>query len=157
MTCGFYKKAKCAECGKKFMRTNDHVYKREDHGMKWYCSYTCFRVKAKEYERKEREKFEQSLHMLDRRAEREKEYVKRRKEVKAAGKDERVICRSLEDARVRLEEAGKKIRYYGEKYLAAEPGTYERAQARRNMTRWERKRKYLREEVAHFEKKEMEV
>ena len=156
MTCAPYKKAKCAQCGKRFMRTTDHVYKREDNGQKWYCSYKCFRVKAKEDEQKEKEKFERALHMLDRKEEKYREYLQRKKEGKSAGKDERVICRTLADAQKRLEDAEEKIRFYGHAYLAAEAGSYERTQARKNMTRWERKRKYLREEVEYFEEQEAE-
>lgn len=56
-----YTESKCALCGKKFLRTGEHVYRREEHGTKWYCSYTCFRVKAREDEAKAREKIERSM------------------------------------------------------------------------------------------------
>lgn len=151
-----YAESKCALCGKTFLRTGEHVYRREDRGTKWYCSYTCFRVKAREDEAKAREKFERSVQAIYSREKREAEYRERKKASKAS-KDEQVICKSLADAQVKLEEAEQKIKLYGNMYLEAEPGTHEQTQARRNLTRWERKRKYLREEVKHFEKKEQEA
>lgn len=149
-----YIESKCALCGKMFLRTSQHVYRREQgsRGLV-YCSYTCFRVKQREDEAKEREKFERSVQAIYNRKKREAAYRERKK----ACKDERVICKSLADAQVKLEEAEQKIKLYGNMYLEAEPGTHERTQARRNLTRWERKHKYLREEVEHFEKEEQEA
>lgn len=156
MTCAPYKKAKCAQCGKKFMRTNDHAYKREDNGMKWYCSYTCFRVKAREEEKRERERAEKAAKMHDSLEKLEREYQRRKREIKSASQDERVICRSLTDAQTKLEEAEVKIRHYEHAYVAAAQGTYEKMQAQRNLARWRRKCKYLREEVEYFEEQEAE-
>lgn len=156
MTCAPHKKAKCAQCGKKFMRTNDHVYKREDHGTRWYCSYTCFRVKAREEEQRERERLEKAEQMHERLEKLEAEYQRRKREIKGSGKEERVVCRSLTDAQTKLEDAELKIKQYEQAYTAAAQGTYEKMQAQRNLARWRRKRKYLWEEVTYFWENEEE-
>lgn len=148
---------RCAHCGKVFLCTSEHVYQRKEGNVTlWYCSYTCWRVKQKEDEARAKEEFERSLVMLERKAQRDGEYAARKREKEKSGNYEQVICKTLAEAKTRLEEAEQKILEYGTVYIKAEPGSYDRTLARRNMRRWERKRKYLREEIEYFEQKERE-
>lgn len=159
------KEKKCAQCGKPFLCTGEHVYKREDNGTKWYCSYTCWRVKQREDEARAREKFEQECLAYERKAERDRAYMAAHMAEKRASngkkrkacKDECVKVRTLDDALIRLEEAYKKIDHYTFLWLNAEPATNERYQYRRYITRWERKLAYLRDKVAEFERIEQEA
>lgn len=45
----------CAECGKKFKRTDEHIYVRYvNYRESVYCSYTCYRVYARQQEAKKK-------------------------------------------------------------------------------------------------------
>lgn len=45
--------AKCKECKKTFYKTYEWIYKRELNGRwLWYCSWTCYRKKAKMFDKK---------------------------------------------------------------------------------------------------------
>lgn len=146
--------SECAQCGKAFLHTGEHVYKRTVGGRQlMYCSYTCFRVKAKEDEKKERERFERECEMLDRKREREEKY----RELRKLTRGEQIVIRSKVDAEVRLEDAKKKITHYGNAYLRAEPRSAERAAARKGLTRWERKLAYIKTALADYEKQEQEA
>ena len=146
--------SKCAHCGKVFLHTGDHAYKRKEGTQRLlYCSYTCFRVKAREDEEKERERFKRECEMLDRKREREEKY----RELRKLTRGEQIVIRSKADAEVRLEDAKKKITHYGNAYLRAEPGSAERAAARKGLTRWERKLAYIKTALADYEKQEQEA
>lgn len=146
--------SKCAQCGKEFLHTGAHVYRRmEGSRQLMYCSYTCFRVKAREEEEKERERFKRECEMLAQEKDREERYSELRKLTRG----EKIIIRSKADAEVRLEDAKKKIVHYRNAYLRAAPRSAERAAARKGMTRWERKLAYIKNTLADYEKQEQEA
>lgn len=133
-----YTESKCALCGKKFLRTGEHVYRREDRGTKWYCSYTCFRVKAREDEAKAREKIERQMTSDIRREEQLRNRDKRRWGYKCGKNWEYVTFECEEDAKAYAEHAQKKIELYTQDLHAAEPGTGAQEAAKRNLARWRR-------------------
>lgn len=136
--------SKCAQCGKTFLHTGDHVYKDKSGGrQRMYCCYTCFRVRAREAEKKAREKFERAATSDQRRAQQLRDQKFRRRERKnwgyKCGKNwEYVIFESEDAAREYAAHAQKKIEQYEKSYRESEPGTSEREAAQRNLSRWKR-------------------
>lgn len=58
--CGI-RECTCAECGKNFVAYAEHKYRRSPnskHGVRLYCSYTCYRVEERRMEADFREKAE---------------------------------------------------------------------------------------------------
>ena len=86
-TCHIYI-GKCSECKGRFSYTKYHRYVRKD-GKKdlIYCSYTCFRKRAKEFEAKEREKFEKKCKQVELHDARKLEYLNRRRMLKRMGEE----------------------------------------------------------------------
>ena len=131
--------SKCAQCGKAFLHTGEHVYKRTVGGRQlMYCSYTCFRVKAKEDERKAREKFERSATSDQRREAQFKSRDRRNWGYKYGKNWEYVIFDSEDAAREYAVHAQKKIELYEHNFRVSEPGTDAWAAAQRNLARWKR-------------------
>lgn len=136
--------SECAHCGKAFLHTGDHAYRRkEGNRLLLYCSYTCFRVKAKEDERKARERFEQLATSDQRREQQLKNRDSRRWGYRIGKNWEYVAFESEEAAKEYAEHAQKKIELYEQEYQTSEPGTDERAAAQRNLARWKRIKKNI--------------
>lgn len=140
-TCHIYI-GKCSECRGRFSYTKYHRYVRQD-GKKQliYCSYTCFRKRAKEFEAKEREKFDKKCKQVELRDARSIEYLNRRRALKRMGEE---YC-SLEALEEQIAYTKGKIDEYGRKFLESEPGSADRYYARRNLARWEKELIRLRE------------
>lgn len=139
----------CAECKKRFGRTRHHRYVRTKGDRKlWYCSYTCYRVKAREDEERDKEAFRRECEFLDRRARCNAEYRKRAAEHRAKNIPlEYPILATKEDALKYIEHAKEKLDYYGKQWLASEPGTADRERNYKLLKSWERKIKFAREQA----------
>lgn len=128
---------RCAECGKVFMRSSEHAYKRivRDR-QRMYCSWTCYRVEGRKKEAQEREAFERSCSVTERKKETDKAYRKR----KQACTVEAGLFKSPADAQARVEKANQKIKHYSAAFLNAPKGSTAQRSARRLLKRWEHER-----------------
>ena len=136
--------SQCAHCGKVFMHTDEHAYRRKEGNLlRLYCSYNCYRKKAKEDERKAREKFERSATSDQRREAQLKKRDSRRWGYRCGKNWEYVVFENEEAAKEYAEHAQKKIELYEQAYLTSEAGTDERAAAQRNIARWKRIKKNI--------------
>lgn len=144
---------KCAECKKRFTYTKFHRYARKgkDGRTKLYCSYHCYRVKAAEYEAKEREAFEKECQREEERRLRAEAYYKAMSEAGRTTDDIPVII-DLKNAQKYSAHVDEKIALYSKAWLSAEPGTAARERARKSLTRWEKKYKAIRERIEELKK-----
>ena len=138
----------CAQCKKRFGHTVQHMYTRTEAGKKlYYCSYTCYRVKGKEDEERAREEFRNACQFLERRAAQKAKYQKKLAEMKASGKSEYPVLLTKQDALQYLDHAKRKLSMYSAEWLDTEPGTRARDNARRNVTKWERRIVYAKNQA----------
>lgn len=143
----------CAECGKYFLRSGEHVYVRKSGAQQEvYCSYTCFRVQEKQEEERMRQEYEAECEKIRQKELWEARYMRAKKLCRG----EEVKLHSKADAEAKLEESDRYIKMHTNKMLCSMPGTDERLKARRNMTRWKRKAAYIRAFLAALEEEERE-
>lgn len=142
-----YREGKCAQCGKDFLHTADHVYKRKEGNLLYYyCSYTCYRVKEREDEQKEREKFERALTSDIRREEQLEERDRARRKrpeprftgLRHGKNHEYVVFEDRKLAAKYADHVQRKIDDYRRKALGFSVGTKEYAKAMSNLAHWKR-------------------
>lgn len=146
---------KCAECKQPFSYTKYHKYVRKDGGTKIYCSWHCFRVKAAEYEAKEREAFLKECLKDQRREERRAEFM-RRKRSEGYKPDDVPVFVDLQEAQEYLEHTRERIKHYSKELMNAEPRSGDRDRARKSLNRWERKLKNVQKTIEELKKQEEE-
>ena len=146
---GAFIQTRCDTCGKLFLRSCEHAYHRSDNGDKFYCSYSCFRVKDREDRARDREKLEKHMAFLDRReakeAEYNREYLRRRRE-KA----------QTFEAFTRVQECSAKVEAYKQRAEFYPTGTGEHAQAMKQLRIWKKKLAKAREVLEGLKVKQEE-
>lgn len=148
-----YIEEKCAQCGKIFLRSGEHVYRRMDGNRQlMYCSYTCLRIVQREEEARARREYEEECAKIRAKEEWESRYVRAKKLCRG----EEVVVRSKQDAEDKLKEAKVYIQRYLNSKLQCVPGTHERLRASKNLMRWKRKAAYLRGLLEAIELEEQE-
>lgn len=149
-TGGVFIESVCDTCGKSFLRSCEHAYHRSDNGDKFYCSYSCFRVKDKEDRARDRERLEKHMAFLASRDEKKSEYNHDYYMRKAREKAEAF------DAFTRVQECSAKVEAYKQRAELYPTGTYEHAQAMKLLRVWKKKLAQAREVLDGLKAKQEE-
>lgn len=145
--------SECAQCGRVFLHTGEHVYKRQKGNKQLvYCGYTCMRVVQRQEEEQAHREYEEECKRIRAKEEWESRYLRAKKLCRG----EEVTVRSKADAEAKLEEAKDYIQRHLNNKLRCAPGSHDRFKASKNLMRWKRKAAYLRGLLEALELEEQE-